>query len=182
MAVENRLVAPRMVYIHKETTNQSFIDMHHFLKSRGIQNNDFFLTLLDPTLAGVNPRDPNLTVNQKYRIMQECCNNFWYFLREVVIIPESGGAVGGGSRYTLNRGNLAMNFLFALNFSMFLELPRQWGKTTGALCRYLWCYNFGTSYSEIMFMHKDHTGSKNNLKKLRDIRNFQLLTIRSNSR
>lgn len=170
MAVEQRLVSPRLVYIHKETTNQSFIDMHHFLKSRGIQNNDFFLTLLDPSLAGVNPRDPNLDTNTKYRIMRECCSNFWYFLREVVMIPESGGSLGGGSRYVLNRGNLAMNFLFALNFSMFLELPRQWGKTTGALCRYLWCYNFGTSYSEIMFMHKDHTGSKNNLKKLKDIR------------
>ena len=170
MAVQTRLVSPRMVYIHKETTNQSFIDMHHFLKSRGIQNNDFFLTLLDPGLAGVNPRDPNLSVAMKYRVLQECCNNYWYFLREVVIIPESGGSLGGGSRYILNRGNLAMNFLFALNFSIFFELPRQWGKTTGALCRYLWCYNFGTSYSEIMFMHKDHTGSKNNLKKLKDIR------------
>ena len=170
MAVEQRLVAPRMVYIHKETTNQSFIDMHHFLKSKGIQNNDFFLTLLDPSLAGVNPRDPNLSTQMKYKVMRECCSNYWYFLREVVMIPEQGGAVGGGSRYILNRGNLAMNFLFVLNFSMFLVLPRQWGKTVGALCRYLWCYNFGTSYSEIMFMHKDHTGSKNNLKSLKNIR------------
>ena len=170
MAIESRLVAPKMVYIHKETTNQSFIDMHHFLMSKGIQNNDFFLTLLDPALAGVNPRDPNLSTQMKFRVLQECCNNFWYFLREVVTIPESGGAAGGGSRYVLNRGNLAMNFLFVLNFSMFLEMPRQWGKTIGALCRYLWCYNFGTSYSEIMFMHKDHGGSKNNLKKLKDIR------------
>ena len=168
MAIESRLVAPKMVYIHKETTNQSFIDMHHFLMSKGIQNNDFFLTLLDPALAGVNPRDPNLSTQMKFRVLQECCNNFWYFLREVVTIPESGGAAGGGSRYVLNRGNLAMNFLFVLNFSMFLEMPRQWGKTIGALCRYLWCYNFGTSYSEIMFMHKDHGGSKNNLKKLKE--------------
>lgn len=53
---------------------------------------------------------------------------------------------------------------------MFLELPRQFGKTVGAVCRYLWVYNFGTSNSEIMFMHKDHSGSKGNLKTLKSIR------------
>lgn len=63
-----------------------------------------------------------------------------------------------------------MNFLFVLNFNQFVEMPRQHGKTVGALCRYLWCYNFGTSNSEIMFIHKDHTGSKKNLKQLKDIR------------
>lgn len=57
-----------------------------------------------------------------------------------------------------------------LNYNFYLELPRQFGKTIGAVCRYLWCYNFGTSNSEIMFIHKDHTGSKGNLKKLKEIR------------
>ena len=63
-----------------------------------------------------------------------------------------------------------MNFLFVLNFNQFVEMPRQHGKTTAALCRYLWVYNFGTSNSEIMFMHKDHSGSKKNLKDLKAIR------------
>lgn len=63
-----------------------------------------------------------------------------------------------------------MNFLYVLNQSFFLELPRQMGKTTAALCRYLWVYNFGTTNSEIMFMHKDHSGSKGNLKNLKAIR------------
>lgn len=85
-------------------------------------------------------------------------------------IPESGGVVNSGIRYQLHRGNLAQNFLFVLNFNMFLELPRQFGKTVGAVCRYLWVYNFGTSNSEIMFMHKDHSGSKGNLKTLKSIR------------
>jgi hypothetical protein len=69
--------------------------------------------------------------------------------------------------------NLAMNFLFILNYNMFVEAPRQiGGKTTAAVARYLWVYNFGTTNSEIMFMHKDHTGSKNNLKKLKDMRDL----------
>lgn len=85
-------------------------------------------------------------------------------------IPVQGGTVGSGARYKLQRGNLAMNFLFMLNFNQFVEMPRQHGKTTAALCRYLWVYNFGTSNSEIMFIHKDHSGSKKNLKDLKAIR------------
>ena len=170
MAILNQLVTPMVLYIHKETTNQSFIDMHHYLKSQGIQNNDFFLCLFDAGLAGVDPRDPNLSQSMKARIMNECRRNYWYFLREVVRIPDQGGTVGSGKRYKLHRGNLAMNFLFVLNFNQFVEMPRQHGKTTAALCRYLWVYNFGTSNSEIMFMHKDHSGSKKNLKDLKAIR------------
>ena len=63
-----------------------------------------------------------------------------------------------------------MNFLFILNFDIYLILPRQFGKTVGAVCRYLWCYQFGTSNSEIAFYHKDASGSKDNLKSLRNIR------------
>lgn len=85
-------------------------------------------------------------------------------------IPVQGGTVNSGVRYELHRGNLALNFLFILNFNIYLELSRQHGKTIGAVCRYLWVYNFGTSNSEIMFMHKDHSGSKGNLKTLKSIR------------
>lgn len=170
MSIINQIIKPQVIYTHKETTNQSFIDMHNYLKMTGIKNNDFFLALFDSGLAGVDPRDPNLSAEMKGRVLIECQRNYWYFIREVVRIPQQGGQVGSGARYKLHRGNLAMNFLFVLNFNQFVELPRQHGKTTAALVRYLWVYNFGTSNSEIMFMHKDHTGSKNNLKNLRTIR------------
>ena len=160
----------RTIFIHKSTTNQSFLNMHYYLKNKGIQNNDFFLSLLDSGLAGVDPRDPNLPPHMKARVMNECRLNYWYFLREVVRIPVQGGTVNGGIRYELHRGNLAMNFLFVLNFNMFVELPRQHGKTIAAVCRYLWVYNFGSSNYEIMFMHKDHSGSKANFKTLKTIR------------
>ena len=170
MAVQQNIVAQQYVYIHKETTNQSFIDMHYFLMRSGRRNNNFFLVLYDSGLAGVDPRDPNLHPLMKQRVLKECMVNYWYFLREVVRVPVQGGSVGSGKRYQLNRGNLAMNFLFTLNYNMFIELPRQFGKTVGAICRYLWVYNFGTSNSEIMFIHKDHSGSKGNLKHLKEIR------------
>jgi hypothetical protein len=171
MAVIAQLPAQnQVVFIHKSTSNKSFLDMHYFLKERGIKNNDFFLVLRDSGLAGVDPRDPNLPPNMKLRILQECRTNYWYYLREILRIPIQGGATEGGVRYRLDRASLAMNFLFCLNFSMYVELPRQFGKTTTALARYLWVYNFGTSNSEIMFMHKDHSGSKDNLKTLRSYR------------
>lgn len=154
------------IYIHLETTNQSFLDMHYYLKKKGIKNNSFFLALYDPTLAGVDPRDPNLTLMQKQRILRECTVNYWYYLREVVRIPTAGAYI----RYRLDRGSLAMNYLFTMNCNMYVELPRQFGKTTTAVARYSWVYNFGTSNTSIMFMHKDHAGSKDNLKRVREIR------------
>ena len=168
--VINQIVTPKVMRLHMETTNQSFIDMHHYLKSIGIVNNNFFLALFDQSLAGIDPRDPNLPQHIKVRVMNECRVNYWYYLREIVRIPEQGGSVSSGSRYNLHRGNLAMNYLFVLNADQFVEMPRQHGKTTAALVRYLWVYNFGTSNSEIMFIHKDHTGSKKNLKELKNIR------------
>lgn len=171
MPVIQNVQVPRTIYIHKETTNKSFLDVHYFLKAKGIQNNDFFLSLIDTDLRGVDPRDPNLPNYMKVKILQECKNNYWYFIREILRIQEQGASTSGGVKYKLNRLNLAMNFLFILNYNMFVEAPRQIaGKTTSSLARYLWVYNFGTTNSEIMFMHKDHSGSKNNLKKLKDMR------------
>lgn len=67
----------RTIFIHKSTTNQSFLNMHYYLKNKGIQNNDFFLALLDSGLAGVDPRDPNLPSYMKARILNECRLNYW---------------------------------------------------------------------------------------------------------
>ena len=132
MPIAQQPTQVQQVYYQMETSNKSFLDMHFFLKSKGISNNKFFLILYDRDLAGVNPRDPNLNEVMKAKITRECTINFWYFIREVVLIPESGGTVGGGTRYKLHRGNLALNFGFILNWNMFLELPRQYGKTISA--------------------------------------------------
>lgn len=168
--IVNQVQQPRVCYIHKESTNQSFLDMHYYLQSINIVNNDFFLALLDTGLAGVDPFDPFLSREMKSRVSAECYRNYWYFLREVVRIPKEGGKANGGARYRLDRGSLAMNYMFILNFNLFVELPRQHGKTTTALCRYLWDYQFGTTNSQIMFMHKAHQGSKKNLKTLKKLR------------
>lgn len=163
-------IATIQVGCQMNTTNKSFLEMHYWLKSRGIKNNKFFLVLYDTDLANIDTRDPNLPMIWKTKVFNECRRNYWYFLREIVRIPDTGGTVGGGVPYHLDRGNLALNFGFTLNWNMFLELPRQFGKTTSALCWYLWVFNFGTTNSEMMFMNKKHDDSKMNLRRLKDLR------------
>ena len=168
MAVQNAPVIQnrQLVYVHLETSNQSFLDMHYYLKRIGIKNNTFFLALYDPDLAGIDPRDEHLSAEYKTKVFRECVVNYWYFLREVVRIPASGALL----RYRLDRGGLAMNYLFTLNCNMYVEMPRQFGKTTTAITRYLWIFNFGSRNSSIMFMHKAHDGSKENLRRLKEMR------------
>ena len=163
-------VAPVTVYLQMSTTNKSFIDMHLYLKDIGIQHNAFFLALYDPDLMGQDPRDPNLSREMKVKMLREISINYWYFIREIIRIPDQGGTVGSGKRYKLHRGNLALNFGFIHNWNMMLELPRQHGKTISACCWYLWVFNFGTTNSEIMFMNKKHDDSKLNLQRVKEIR------------
>ena len=160
----------RTVTFQWNTTNQSFIDMHNYLVATGRRNNAFFMILYDSDLLRVNPRDPNLNAITKAKILKEVMANFWYFLREVVRIPSEGGQVGSGVPYKLNRGNLALHFLMLNNYNVFLEMPRQQGKTTAALVHYLWVFNYRTSNSQILFIHQKHQRAKDNLSDLKDLR------------
>ena len=143
--------------------------MHWWLKSQGIKNNKFFLELYDTALASINPRDPNLNDHWKMRVLRECIVNEWYYIREIVRIPDTGGEVGGGAKFKLDRGNLSLLFCLKRNWNIFLEEPRQFGKTTGAVVHYSWVFNFGSTNTKMMFMHKRHDGSKENLQRLKDI-------------
>lgn len=161
---------PVQVGYQLSTNNKSFVEMHWWLKSQGRTNNKFFLQLYDTALAGIDPRDANLNDHWKARVLRECLINEWYFIREIVRIPDSGGEVGGGARFRLDRGNLALLFGLQHNWNMFLEEPRQFGKTTGAVVHYLWVFNFGSTNTKMMFIHKKHEGSKENLQRLKDMR------------
>lgn len=168
--IDNNITYPKKIYYHMSTNNKSFLDMHNFLKAKGIQNNKFFLVLLDPDLAGVDPRDPRLNAFMKQKILRECINNYWYFIREVVRIPDQGGTKGSGVRYKLHRANLAFNFCVSMNMNIFYEIPRQQGKTAAVITRLLWEYNFGSVNSECIMVNKKHEDSKLNLQRLKDYR------------
>ena len=68
----------RTIYAQKTTKNKSFLDMHHYLKSIGVKNNEFMLTLIDPDLDGIDPHDPNLNAYYKQKVLRECISNYWF--------------------------------------------------------------------------------------------------------
>lgn len=87
------------------TKNQSFLDVWEQLTSLGVKNNKFMFKLINPDLIFIDPWDPDLTENQKRLVLEECINNFWYFIREVLRWPREDRTI---SPTKLDRGNTAM--------------------------------------------------------------------------
>lgn len=169
MIVSSPVASNVTVYYQTTTFNKSFLEMSDFLSKINIQNNKFFLILFDPDLYNVNPHDPAVAQNPllSKKIAMECTINYWYFIRECIRIPKAGST---GDQFKLDRGNLALNYCIQRNMNVFLELPRQFGKTISIICRLLWEWQFGTQNSECAFFNKKHDDSKMNLRRLRDIR------------
>jgi len=165
------------VYYHRSTTNKSFIEMSNFLKAIGVRNHRFMLTLLDPDLASIDPHDPNLSQFYKMKVLMEVRNNFWYYLREVVRIPSSGPP----SKFILNRGNMAFLYLAIMNFNTIYIAPRQTGKTIAAASFYTYVFNFRTQNSQISLLNKEFRDSKDNLERIRRIRDLLPAYIRFDS-
>ena len=151
------------------TTNLSFLQTAADLQKLGIKNNKFFLKLYNRDLLGVDPYSSSLSKNMIAAIIMECMMNPYYFLREVSRIPESGGIIGpgGGSPYILHRGNLASLFCFTNSIDHWLTISRQCFKTHSVIAELLWCYLFGTTFSQFNFMNKRQDDSDANLKKFK---------------
>lgn len=119
--------------VHKTTTNKSFLRMAVVLSKMGIKNNLFHLSLYDPKLLKVNPHELDPTTDptgeMRLRVALECKRNLWYYLREVIRIPASGG---DPVQFKLNRGNLAMSWCFANYIDYNGTQCRQSGKGTPA--------------------------------------------------
>ena len=156
------------IYYQRSTSNKSFLEMSNYLKAIGIKNHRFMLALLDPDLAFIDPHDPNLPAQYKMKVLYEVTNNFWYFLREVVRIPSSGEP----SPFILNRGNMAFLYLAIMNINTLLLQPRQTGKTIAAAVFYSYVYNFKTQNSTIALLNKEFRDSKDNLARIRAIRDL----------
>lgn len=46
-----------------------------------------YIRLIDKSLKGIDPRDPNLSIETKRKIMVECKRNFMYFVKVVMNKP-----------------------------------------------------------------------------------------------
>ncbi len=154
------------VVVDTSTKNISFLRMSVLLKRMGIKNNKFFLALIHPQLLGVDAftcTDPKL----KELIIIECKLNPWYFLREIARVPAQGA---DGIPYELNRGNLALSWLFFNAIDIFLTMPRQVGKTIGTQALFAWWIYFGASKTNISLFAKDNSLVLENVSRLKSFR------------
>lgn len=151
------------IYDHR-TSNKSFLKVHEQLKLLGIRNNEFFLLLLNPRLQGVNPHDPNISPELAMMVVEECQLNFFYYLREVVRIPQQGAGV---VPFELDRATLAAAYCFINDINFYLIKPRQTGKSVG-LCAFLsWAFKFGITNGGFAFFANKEKNSKANLKRMK---------------
>ena len=153
------------VFVHHTTKNKSFLKMYAYLRDRGIKNNKFFLALYDTSLLLVDPHDPKLTVEQKSAVRRECEINPWYYFREVCRVPVPGGKVS----FELHIGNLSQIFLLLQNLNVIEILPRQNGKTIGAVCVFSYIYELVTENSAMIFSNKELADGQLNLKRYKEI-------------
>lgn len=163
MKAYNQLTA-ELFHVHLKTKNTSFLKMTLLLKEMGVENCYFHLKLLDKGLKDIDPYDPDLADDMKFRVMRECADNRWYFYREVFRVSENGAGtgIGGGSPFILNRGNLAYLWAMEMNISTYLIMPRQTGKTWAAIADCTWVHQFQKG-STILHFNKNQKDANENL-------------------
>lgn len=150
-----------------QTTNKSFVRQASVYREMGIKNNAFMLALINPRLQGVDPFDPNLSLQTQLEIAYECKINPWYFFREILKAPAQTGGIA--DRFQANRGNMALFWSFFNHILIILIQIRQTGKSfsTDGLMTYL--MNIRCSATEINLLTKDDTLRSANIQRLKDI-------------
>ena len=109
------------------TSNKSFIRICQLIREIGVKNCMFPLALLDRSLVGVNPHDPNISIENQLKVAYECKINTWYFMREVARVPPIAG--GDAIPLEANRGNVALYWYFMNHVMTILIQIRQTGKS-----------------------------------------------------
>lgn len=147
-----------------QTKNTSFLKVHEQLEMLGVRNNEFFLLLLNPRLQGVDPHDPNISPELALMVIEECQLNFFYYLREVVRIPQQGAGVVS---FELDRATLAAAYCFINDINHYLIKPRQTGKSVGISAFLSWAFKFGVTNGGFAFYANKEKNSKANLKRMK---------------
>lgn len=153
--------------IHYETKNQSFLRLAEVYHQLGVQNCAFHLALLQPELKDVDPFDENLSIDTKAKILYECKENFWYFLREIARIPVPGSLVP--TQFQANRANIALYWFFFNHVMVLIVILRQTGKTTMLMALVAYLLNFGATNAFINLLTKSEGLKAETLKKVKDL-------------
>lgn len=153
--------------IHYETKNKSFLKLAEIYHRMGIENNAFHLSLLNPNLKDIDPLDENLPIQTKAAIIQECKDNFWYFLREVLRIPVPGSLVP--TNFEANRANIGLYWLFFNHVMTLIVILRQTGKTTTLMALVVYLLNLGTTNTFINLLTKSEGLKAETLAKIKSL-------------
>ena len=115
--------------------NENFIKVSNFLKSKNVKNNDFMLKTINKELTDDFVIDylNNTDVNDKelnYKIIKECENNIWFFMRNVVRVSVNGDM----KLLQLTLNTCAMIYCYDNSINTYTLSPRQTFKDITAIC------------------------------------------------
>lgn len=154
-----------------DTRNPYFKDFAAKLHyESGISNCLWPISLLDPSLAGLDPFDPSLSIEQKFAVKNECYNNIWYYLRECLLIPPAVGE--GGNPFRANRANMSLIWSYCNHIDYLLIQPRQTGKSISSDALSSWLLYIKYRNTRIGLVTKSDELRAENAKRLRNIKEY----------
>lgn len=150
-----------------KTSNRSFLKYSALLKSMGVANHLFPLALHNPELQGVDPFDPNISMEQMCMVAIEAKQNPWYAFREIMRAPGRGSPEP--TPFQANRGNMAVFWLYFNHVTPMLIQIRQTGKSFSVDSLLTYLMNILCSNSWFSILTKDDTTRAFNSERIRDI-------------
>ena len=153
--------------IDYNTTNKSFLRYAGLLKAMGVKNHAFPLALINPNLAGVNPHDPTISLEEMTAVVAEAKENPWYIFREIIKIPASSGTQP--VPLEANRGNISLFWLFFNHITGLLIQPRQTGKSVSVDSLMISLINILCVKTNVHLFTKDDGLRSKNIQRLKDL-------------
>ncbi len=153
--------------IDYNTTNKTFLRYAGLLKAMGVKNHAFPLALINPNLAGVNPHDPTISLEEMTAVVAEAKENPWYIFREIIKIPASSGTQP--VPLEANRGNISLFWLFFNHITGLLIQPRQTGKSVSVDSLMISLINILCVKTNVHLFTKDDGLRSKNIQRLKDL-------------
>ena len=161
------------------TTNKTALRLAAVYKAMGVRNHTFHLTLLDQRLKGVDPHDPDISEANAMRVIQECKNNFWYFIREVFRVSDGVSS----DPFRMHRGNIAIFWLMLNHITPVVIGTRQlFGKSLCLDVMHIYVVMVAGIGVNINLLTKDRILRASNVKRLKNLRDVLPVYMRLKDR
>lgn len=117
------------------TTNKSFVDLYfRLVETDGLQRKGLEF-LVEGYEQLPNPFNPEISDSDKYAILDKVHSDFWYFVKEIVVIPRPWRQC---VRFCINKTNLASLLCMCEGRNIFSSQPRQLYGTMTRVVFVLW--------------------------------------------